>query len=173
MPKRNISIERATDLINDGLPLVDFHIDGQINVSIIGKWEKEVTIENCIVESFRGPGTQFEKQVKFVNSHFKDCNFIGAYFSSGLLIDNCTFDNYLDFQAGGHNKPVNPIVITDSIFFDFVNFFDCWFQSDVIIKNNVFQKGTNLLGKPNGMTVTFEVNPIIENNKGQIDNDYE
>jgi hypothetical protein len=172
-PKHNISIERATDTINEGLPLVDLYIDGAIELATASKWGQEVVIENCIVENLVAVGTEFTKPVRLVNSYFKNCNFYGAYFTKGLIIDNCTFDSYLDFQSGGHNKPGNPVIITNNNFKAFVNFFDCWYEGEVTISKNKFHKGTNVLGKPNNISVTFDVEPTITENSGQINFDHE
>jgi hypothetical protein len=160
-------------LLKDGQPLTDCYIDGQIKIETSETWDKEVIIENCIVEYFSGSATQFEKHVRFINSHFKKCQFSFTYFSSGLTIDNCTFDNYLDFQAGGHNKNGKEIKITNNNFLDFVNFFDCWYQDKVTISDNKFNKGTNLLGKPNNIPVSYDIEPTIMDNVGQLDFDHE
>ena len=172
-PKHNISTERATDLLQDGLSLLDFYIDGEIKIETNETWDKEIIIENCIIEYFSGSVTQFDKPVKLINSHFKRCQFTFTYFFGGLTIENCTFDNYLDFQAGGHNKTNNPVRIINNNFFKFVNFFDCWYENNVTICNNNFQRGTNLLGKPFNIPVTFEIDPIIKDNLGQLDYDNE
>ena len=163
-PRHTISIEMASEIINDGLPLVDFYIDGKLNLAISFNWEKEVIIENCIVEDFVAVGTEFEKMVKLVNSHFMNCNFNGSYFKKGLIIDNCIFDNYLDFQAGGHNKIGNPVILTNNNFKDFVNFFDCWYTGEISVCGNKFNKGTNIESKE--LLITFDIPPLIENNIG-------
>lgn len=162
--KNNISISRALDILNGGLPLIDFFIDGEILIVENGIWEKEVIIENCIVEYFSGSVTCFDRPVKLINSHFKNCQFTFTHFWGGLTIDNCTFDNYLDFQAGGHNKPENLIRITNTNFEDFVNFCDCWYKGSVKIENNNFQKGTNI--ESNKKFITFDFPPTIEKNIG-------
>ncbi len=172
-PKHNISSERATDLLQDGQPLLDLYIDGEIKIETNETWDKEIIIENCIIEYFSGSATQFDKPVKLINSYFKNCQFVFTYFLGGLTIENCTFDNYLDFQAGGHNKTGKPVVITNNYFQDFVNFFDCWYEDEVTISNNNFHHGTNLLGRPHNIPVTFDINPIIENNLGQLNFDNE
>ncbi len=174
-PKHNITVLRALDLITSGQPLIDVFISGELDLFIPYKdnFEHDLIAQNCIFENFQGVGVQFAKTVSFLNCEFKECNFIGTYFLGGLNIDNSVFDSYLDMQAGGHNQDGKMVSITNSTFKSFVNFFDCWYQSEVIIKNNDFQKGTNLLGKPNGISVTFDVNPIIENNKGQLNIDGE
>ena len=128
---------------------------------------------NCVIEYFTAIITYFEEPVRFSNCHFRKCQFTFSYFLGGLTIDNCTFDKYLDFQAGGHNKPGYPVIITNNIFKDFVNFFDCWYEGEVTITNNAFQKGTNLLGRPNNIPVTFDVKPVIKDNVGQLDSDNE
>ncbi len=172
-PKHNISVDTATDILNNGQPLTDFYIDGEIKIETNETWDKEVVIENCIVEYFSGSVTKFDKPVKFINSHFKKCQFVFTYFLGGLTIHNCTFDNFLDFQAGGHNKTNSTITILNNDFLDFVNFFDCWYESEVTICNNNFHCGTNLLGQPHNIPVTFDIEPIIENNVGQLDLDNE
>jgi len=168
-PKHNITKERATDLLEDGKPLKDVYIQGELKLEISDFWDKEVLFENCIVEDFSGSVTQFNKPVKLINCHFKKCQFIFTYFLGGLTIDNCTFDNYLDFQAGGHNKAGNPIIVTNNDFKDFVNFFDCWYESEVTVLSNKFHKGTNLLGQSHDIPVTFDIEPIIKGNIGQLD----
>jgi hypothetical protein len=120
-----------------------------------------------------GSAIHFGKPVRFINCHFEECKFVFTYFLGGLTIDNCKFDDYLDFQAGGHNIAGKLITIANNQFSGFVNFFDCWYESEVIIKNNCFLQGTNLLGKPLNIPVTFDVEPVIENNQGQLDIDTE
>ncbi|QIX63265.1 hypothetical protein FY528_13495 [Hymenobacter lutimineralis] len=172
-PTHNISAEKATDLLKDGLNLIDFYIDGEIKIETNDTWEKEVVFENCIIEYFSGSVTHFDKPVRLVNCHFKKCQFVFTYFLGGLIVDNCTFDNYLDFQAGGHNKIGNPLIITNNEFKGFVNFFDCWYENEVIISNNKFHNGTNLFGNPFNIPVTFDKKPIVKDNFGQLDLDNE
>jgi hypothetical protein len=89
-PRHNITPERATDLLKDGQPLNDCYVDGQVKIETSETWDKEVVIENCIIEYFSGSVTQFLKPVRFMNSHFKKCQFVFTYFPGGLTIDNCT-----------------------------------------------------------------------------------
>lgn len=173
LPTHNISIDRATDLIKDGQPLTNIYVDGELKIEVKDTLDKEVVFENCIIENFVAIGMQFDKPVRLTNCHFKNCQFAFVYFWGGLTIDNCTFDNYLDFQSGGHNKKGNPIIITNNDFKDFVNFFDCWYENEVIISNNKFHKGTNLLGKPHNIPVTFNIEANIKANIGQLDLDNE
>jgi hypothetical protein len=171
--RHSISFDQASALLTEGQLLANCYVSGELKIETGEVWEKEVVFQDCIFDFFSGSTTQFEKPVRLMNCHFKKCQFIFSYFLGGLTIDNCTFDDYLDFQAGGHNKGGKPIIITGNQFAGFVNFFDCWYESEIIIRNNNFQKGTNVLGKPFNIPVTFDVAPLIENNKGRLDYDTE
>ncbi len=172
-PKHNVTVERAIDLLKGGQPLLNLYIDGEITIESNETWSKEIVIDNCIVDYFSGSMTQFDKPLKFTNAHFNKCQFVSTCFLSGLTIENCTFASHLDFQAGGHNKTGKPVSLINNDFADFVNFFDCWYESEVTIINNRFQKGTNLLGKPHKIPVTFNILPIVNNNFGRLDFDDE
>jgi hypothetical protein len=174
-PKHNITADKALDLITSGQPLSDVFISGKLDLTIFYKdnFEKDFIAVNCIFEHLQGSCVQFARTVSFSNCEFIKCDFTFTYFLGGLIIDNSVFESYLDMQAGGHNKDGKAVSITNSTFKNFVNFFDCWYESEVIIKDNNFQKGTNIFGKPNGIPVTFNVSPLIESNKGQLDVDGE
>jgi hypothetical protein len=164
-PHNNISSARATDLINDGSPLVDAYVTGNISIEGNNNWDKEITIQNCIIDCFEGNVTIFKKRVKFINTHFKNCRFIFSFFLEGFTIENCFFDKYLDFQSGGHNQIGHPVTIRNNSFSDFVNFCDCWYMGEVYITNNIFHKGTNI--QSINQYLTFDIPPIIAENVGQ------
>ena len=172
-PKHNVSIERATDLLESGQPLIDLYIDGNLIIETGEISKREVVFENCIINCFLANMIQFSKHVRLTACHFKNCQFAFTYFLDGLTINNCIFDNYLDFQAGGHNKIGSRISIINNNFKNFVNFYDCWYENEVMICNNDFFKGTNLLGELHNISVTFAKQPTIENNTGKLDLDNE
>ncbi len=168
--RQNISAEYAKDLLLDNKPLIDFYISGILDIVDFDKNDKIIRIENCFVESFKSESVEFLTKIEFANSEFKKCTFSFAYFSGGLNIEKCIFYDYLDFQCGGHNSISNAFMIKNSIFNEFVNFLDCIYNGPVEISDNVFKKGTNLLGnKCQSYKVSFDVLPCIENNKGKID----
>jgi hypothetical protein len=167
-PNHSISIEKATDLLRSGQPLVDCYIGGELTLPPGETWDQEVVFENCVVENFSCLSISFGKPVELRNCLFNNCQFTFSYFLGGLSIDTCCFDSYLDFQAGGHNQGGKPIRIVNSQFSAFVNFFDCWYESAVIITDNHFPGGTNLLGKPHNIAVTFDVAPLLARNSGQL-----
>ena len=63
LPKQNISTERAADLLKDRQPLTNMYIDGELKIETDKKWDKEVVLEESIVEYFSGSITHFEKSV--------------------------------------------------------------------------------------------------------------
>lgn len=113
------------------------------------EFERNVIIEGCIID--------------FLHIH-------SCWFIDGLVLKNCIIKNYVDYQMGGHNE--KPILIENNIFNEFMNFFDCQFGDIVEVKNNVFMKGSNLLGnKEEGYHNTFDKGVIEKSNIGKIDLD--
>lgn len=128
--------------------LINCNID---TIDLTGVFELKVylIIENCIIQ----------------NLQIHSC-----WFVNGLLLKNNIIKNYVDYQMGGHNT--NPIVIEENIFSSFFNFFDCQFEDVIIIKDNVFVKGTNLLGnKGEGFENSFVSGWVVENNIGRVNID--
>ncbi|NML64554.1 hypothetical protein HHL22_04985 [Hymenobacter sp. RP-2-7] len=168
-PTRRLIAEEAVALLQTGQPLTDCYISGELALAPGETWEQQVVLENCVVERFYCPCTSFSKGVELRNCRFQQCQFTFSYFLGGLIVDACYFDSYLDFQAGGHNQLGNPVRITNSRFASFVNFFDCWYESAVVITDNDFLGGTNLLGAPFNIPVTFNMPPVLARNSGQLD----
>ena len=170
-PKDTITAGTALDLINSNETINNVFVSGKLSLAGLDNFDKEIVVDGCVFEFFEGASSRFLKLVKLTNSQFILCDFTFTYFLGGLEIENCVFESYLDFQSGGHNINGNVFSIRSSTFKKFVNFFDCWYESAVIIESNDFRKGTNLLGK--GIKTTFDVKPKIENNKGKLDIDDE
>lgn len=105
-----------------------------------------ILIENCIIYDF------------LVHS---------CWFKEGLIFKNNLVINYIDYQMGGHNE--KPIDLSGNIFTDFVSFFDCQFNFPVNLHNNIFRKGSNLLGNlDEGFKNIFDNGIIINGNIGDI-----
>ena len=155
-------------MLRSGYPLVDCYVGGELALPPGETWDQEVVFTNCIVENFACLSVNFNKPVELRNCRFNNCQFTFSYFLSGLTIDTCYFDSYLDFQAGGHNQGGKPVRIINSRFSAFVNFFDCQYESAVIITDNHFLGGTNLLGKPHIIPVTFGAVSLLARNSGQL-----
>src|SRR6185437_12567145 len=146
-PKKIISSADAINLILQGKELAGYSIKGATDLyNIAAEIKSKLIIRECFVENLVSPSVEFIHELSLIGSHFEKCSFNYAYFIGGLTIDNCIFESYLDFEAGGHNQKNCPFRIKQSSFLGFVNFFDCWFQSKVEVVDNDFKKGTNLLG---------------------------
>jgi hypothetical protein len=88
----------------------------------------------------------------------------------GLTIANCTVAEP-QIMFGGHNKD-GSVLIQDSAFQSFADFYDCWFMGPVILKNVRFEKGSNLLGMVGEpYQVKFDVEPVMENIFGNLHSD--
>jgi hypothetical protein len=160
--------EEATDLIIYNQVVKDVSISGIINFSN-DSFDHAITFHNCTIKNFQGTNIQFNKQVSFINCKLNICDFSFAYFIGGLEIINCTFENYLDFQCGGHNKSQYHIRLENSIFKGFVNFYDCTYDGPFLVIRNDFQKGTNILGNKNlPYETSFKLTPVIDFNKGAL-----
>jgi len=170
-----ISVETAIDSIQQGKPIRDSHIIGDVDICKIERsLTAELVLSNCKIDNLVAPSFEFNYPVRLENCHFCKCSFNYAYFQRGLTIDNCIFDYYVDFEAGGHNQIGYCFQIRNSQFLEFVNFFDCWFMGEVVIENNDFRGGTNLLGnKLAPYRVQFDSTTRIENNRGALDVDGE
>jgi len=165
-PQQVITAEHASLLIKDGLPLLNFNVKGVIEFPESG-YGNELTIINCTIEGLQAEGAEFEKPVNFKNTTFNQCKFNFAYFLHGLSITDCIFENTLSFAIGGHNQIGYPVNIENNIFFEFVDFWDCWYQGEVNIIRNHFSKGTNIESKLD--LITFDIAPVIQNNTGKTD----
>jgi hypothetical protein len=124
---------------------------------------------NCIVNTIDLTGV-FDLNVYLIleNCIVNNLQIHSCWFKKGFLLKNCIIKNYIDYQMGGHN--VNPIIIEGNVFMEFFNFFDCQFENRIELVNNVFIKGTNLLGnRGEGFENSFVEGWLIENNLGRID----
>ena len=142
---QNIKIIHYSDLDNVSSCLISNSVIDTINFDLFDA-NIEIIIENCIIN----------------NLLIHEC-----WFRKGLLFKNNNVLNYIDYQMGGHNK--KPIKFIGNVFNEFVNFFDCQFDSFIELDNNIFTKGTNLLGnKDEGFKNTFTNEIILLNNIGNL-----
>ncbi|WP_316835637.1 hypothetical protein [Pedobacter nutrimenti] len=165
-PIDNISANDAKKHIGCGIPLRDVFVTGILNLEGGREWDKEIIIENCVIENLICISIQFNKHITVKNTYVKAASFDFCYFIGGLIIDNCIFDEYLDFNAGGHNSKGNFITINGNRFRGFVNFFDCWFNGEVSVNNNIFESGTNILSKMQWVAFDFPIE--ARNNVGDL-----
>jgi hypothetical protein len=165
--KQLISAEQAIALLRAGAPLENCYVKGVMEIVGADNWSEVIRISHCSIEGFVGSVTQFSKPVILIDTYFQKCEFAFAYFLEGLTIESCIFENYLDFQAGGHNLVGYPVKIRNNTFLDFVNFFDCWYTGAVSICKNDFARGTNISSQM--QLITFNFLPDLFDNTGRLD----
>lgn len=118
--------------------------------------------------SFSARMVHFSENIEIRSCRTKEFDVFGMYCEGGLTIYNCEFDCKIDWESGGHNKA--PIVIENCVFKRFVNFEDCYFENELILKNVVFAEGTNLMGnKGTPVRVGFDIIPCLENVSGNLE----
>ena len=124
-------------------------------------------IANRIIDQLEIGFTTYNFEVIIENCLIEHLQIHSAWFKEGLIFKNNIIKMDIDYQMGGHNN--SPIIIESNIFESFFNFFDCHFEEKVIIRNNIFQKGTNLLGNVGtGFQNLFNNEIINENNLGNL-----
>lgn len=127
-----------------------------------------LVISNSIIKKIDFISFESDFSIVIENSIIYDLLIHSCWFKAGLIFKNNQVMNYVNYQMGGHNEA--EIKIVGNIFSEFVNFFDCQFEKDIEVKNNVFSKGCNLLGNlDEGFKNSFETPAIIEDNIGAID----
>ena len=69
---------------------------------------------------------------------------------------------------GGHNK--EKIVFERNIFNGFFSFFDCQFEEEIVVRENVFSKNSDLLViEEKGFDNSFDKGYTVEDNVGKFD----
>ena len=73
----------------------------------------------------------------------------------------------IDYQMGGHNN--EKMVISNNIFHGFFDFFDCHFEKQLTVENNIFMKGTDLVLRENkGFDNYFHGGVVLTGNIGEL-----
>lgn len=141
----------------------------ELNLNISADYDKNILIDNCIIDKLSIPGNSFSEMVTITNTIIKDFCAVGCYFEGGLLLSNCIIADLFTLEAGGHNRKDKKIIIEQNIFNCFADFFDAHFEGQFIFENNILFKGSNLLGNNGLPTETrFNVSSRIENNLGDL-----
>lgn len=171
---KKINLELALKIIKEGNSLKNLEIDDILDFSdleIKKEYEirEKIFIENCIIQqNLLATSAIFTQKFILKNSTIKGYSyFCGGHFPNGLEIINCKFEDDVSFMAGGDNVGTE-FRIENNHFKEFVDFSDAIFQGPFILKNNIFEDGTNLLLEYYQLCVSFEDIKIIENNIGNL-----
>lgn len=133
---------------------------------IIGEgYNEPFSLENCIVDTIDLCSANFNEIIVIKNCVIRKLELSSTFFEQGLDFSNNIVKELIIFEAGGHNN--KPIIFTNNIFNDFFCFFDCNFYDEVIVKDNIFRSGSDLLTKedPNFDNM-FNRGVEVENNLG-------
>lgn len=129
-----------------------------------------VVINNSIISEIDFMSQDISKHVVIENCIIDTLSIHSCWFRAGLLLKGNQIFNYVDYQAGGHNK--SAIIIENNIFHNFFNFFDCHFEDTLEIKENIFLKGSNIdANKNEDWSNTFEKTVKFIRNIGNLNID--
>lgn len=125
-------------------------------------------ISNCVISKLDFSTYTTRGKVIVEKCFIKELDVLCAWFEAGLCFKNNIVESDIDYQMGGHNKV--PIEIINNIFLGHYSFFDCQFEAQLIVRNNIFSKGTDLFYKENkGFDNDFQEDVIAEGNIGKLD----
>ena len=124
---------------------------------------KELYISNAIIDTIDFRFTSFIYPVRINNCIIGNLLIHSSSFEGGFMLENCVIKESTDYEMGGHNK--QPFIIQNNIFINRIQFFDCLFEQQVIIRNNVFCQSASLFNGTN----SFDNSYIVETNQGNLD----
>lgn len=172
---RIVAASEALETLRRGDALRDSTVIGDLSLRPLAEADvvrTPIRVEDCHIERLEGEWLRFDAGVAVANSTVGVMSFTSAYFPCGLDLIACAVAGAVDFQCGGHNAGGHAFQLVRCEFREFVNFFDCWFEGPVVVRECRFEAGSNLLGNVSRpMQVQFDVAPVIESNIGSLDLD--
>lgn len=131
-------------------------------------FDTSLYISGCIIELLDFDGLELKEEIIIEKSIIKRMKIHACSFVGGLSLKNCLVLSDVDYQMGGHNKA--QILLDGNIFNGFFSFFDCHFEEQLKVTNNIFVKNCDLFvleGK--GFDNTFEKDFVVKDNIGRLD----
>lgn len=98
--------------------------------------DEKIHINNCIIGCLCLGFSTFHAEIVIENCIINEMVLISAWFEQGFVFVNNIVKNQVQYEMGGHN--MQPVRIENNIFLSIFIFFDCYFMSSLIIKNNIF-----------------------------------
>lgn len=124
---------------------------------------EDVHISHAIIDTIDFRFSSFSHNVHIENCIIGELLIYSTFFEGGFVLENCIISKYTNYEMGGPNK--FPFVIRNNVFCDIFQFFDCIFENELTIKNNVFCKGASIYNRSN----TFSDFTQITDNNGALD----
>ena len=124
--------------------------------------DEEIHIKDCIIDCLCLGFSTFHSKIVIEGCIINEMVLISAWFEQGFVFMNNIVRNHVQYEMGGHN--MQPVRIENNIFLSIFVFFDCYFMSSLIIKNNLFLDNCTLWNKTNSFS-EYEVT----GNTGKMD----
>ncbi|MCD7935628.1 MAG: hypothetical protein LUG98_02075 [Tannerellaceae bacterium] len=132
----------------------------------------DISIWYSFIESLDLSFRVHKGKVEIRNCVIENLYLFNGWFPEGFVFEGNIVKNWVLCEIGPHNK--KPFIMRNNIFHGFFHFFDCVFSGEVLIENNIFMQGSDLLGNQQTSTKTlFQVLPVIRNNQGRLDFNYD
>ena len=126
-----------------------------------------MTLEHCHIHELDIMAVRFSGKVTICNCIIDKLGIHSTVFGAGLNFTGNIVMSDIDYQMGGHNN--DEIIISHNIFNGFFSFFDCIFEKQLTVKNNIFKKGTDLLTRENkGFDNCFYGGVVLSGNIGEL-----
>lgn len=130
----------------------------------------ELIFKSCKIAYINATTLQIGKKITLVNCKIGGFCFYATYFYRGFEMRNCEVKEASTFDCGVHNLDPHEFIIDNCSFEGYLDFFDIYFSGPVRITNNKFKQATNIgiyLGVPYG--IDEGVSYVLENNQGRLD----
>jgi hypothetical protein len=135
--------------------------------TVDGLGNEGMSLEHCVIHVLDLSTIEFHGKVTIRNCIIDKLNLHCTWFAEGLEFMGNIVMSDIDYQMGGHNNDV--MVISDNIFHGFFDFFDCHFENQLNVENNVFMKGTDLILRENkGFDNYFHGGLVLSSNIGKL-----
>ena len=135
--------------------------------TVDGLGNEGMSLEHCVIHVLDLSTIEFHGKVTIRNCIIDKLNLHCTWFAEGLEFMGNIVMSDIDYQMGGHNNDV--MVISDNIFHVFFDFFDCHFENQLNVENNVFMKGTDLILRENkGFDNYFHGGLVLSSNIGKL-----
>ena len=135
--------------------------------TVDGLGNEGMSLEHCVIHVLDLSTIEFHGKVTICNCIIDKLNLHCTWFAEGLEFMGNIVMSDIDYQMGGHNNDV--MVISDNIFHGFFDFFDCHFENQLNVENNVFMKGTDLILRENkGFDNYFHGGLVLSSNIGKL-----
>lgn len=132
-----------------------------------GLGNEGMSLEHCVIHVLDLSTIEFHGKVTIRNCIIDKLNLHCTWFAEGLEFMGNIVMSDIDYQMGGHNNDV--MVISENLFHGFFDFFDCHFENQLNVENNVFMKGTDLILRENkGFDNFFHGGLVLSSNIGKL-----